>query len=106
MSEEDGFSPLPGELYEKWPKTATGEPVPPKFLTHCPSTDMADVLLVNMLDAYGIPALILHPGDGTFGKVVLGLSGTGSSVLVPETMLADAEELIKENQDDELQSGV
>ena len=78
MSELYGRSPLPGELYSAWPKDDRGEPVSPKMLTHCTSLDMADTMLVSMLRAYGIPAMIIHPGDGDFGKVMLGMSGTGS----------------------------
>ena len=36
---------------------------------------MDDVLLVNMLEAYGIPCLKNYPGDGQFGKIMLGMSG-------------------------------
>jgi len=93
----------PGELYEKWPKDANGEPVTPKFLAHRLSVDMADTVLVNMLESYGIPAVIRHPGDGDFGKVVLGMSGTGSAIFVPETMYEDARNLMEAECDDELQ---
>lgn len=103
MSELYGRSPMPGELYASWPKTEQGEPVAPKMLTHCTSLDMADTMLVSMLRAYGIPAMLIHPGDGDFGKVLLGMSGTGSCVLVPETMYEDAISLM-EAEPDELQS--
>ena len=106
MSETFGFGKLPGDLYARWPKQDDGEPVPPKFLTHCLSTDMADAMLVNMLEAYGIPALRLYPGDGALGKLILGMSGTGSSIFVPENLYGDAKQLMEENDDDELQSGV
>lgn len=96
----------PGELYEKWPKTETGEPVPPKFLIHCKCNDFEDTLLVNMLESFGIPAMILHPGDGDFGQVILGMSGTGSSIFVPETMYEQANELMEAEPDDDLQSGI
>jgi len=55
--------------------------------------DMDDVLLVNMLEAYGIPCLKNYPGDGQFGKIMLGMSGYGVEILVPETLLADAQAL-------------
>ena len=95
---------LPGELYKQWPRDAQGEIVPPKFLTHCTSRDAEDVMLVNFLQSYGIPAAVIHPGDGSFGKVVLGISGTGSSIYVPETMYEQAIELMEAKPDDELQS--
>lgn len=103
VSDNYGWGQLPGELYERWPKTPEGGLVPPKFLAHRLSVDMDDVLLVNMLGAYGVPALILHPGDGDFGKVILGMSGTGSSIFVPETMYDKAKELMEADSDDELQ---
>ena len=104
MKEAFSWSSLPGSLMKRWPKAEDGSPVQPKYLTHCGSTDLADVILENMLEAYEIPVLILHPGDGDFGKVVLGLSGTGSSIYVPETMYEHAKELMEAKPDDELQS--
>ena len=95
---------MPGELYKQWPHDRNGEPVPPKFLTHCTSRDAGDVMLVNFLQSYGIPAAVLHPGDGSFGKVVLGISGTGSSIYVPETMYEQAKDLMEAKPDDDLQS--
>ena len=92
---------LPGELYKQWPRDAQGEIIPPKFLTHCTSRDIEDVMLVNYLQSYGIPAAVLHPGDGAFGKVVLGISGTGSSIYVPETMYEEAKELMEATTDDD-----
>lgn len=104
MAGKFGRGSLPGDLYKNWPKDENGDPVPPKFLAHCLSLDMADTVLVNMLSAYGVPAVILHPGDGQFGKVMLGMSGTGSSIFVPETMYEDAKALMEADSDDELQS--
>ena len=102
MSGKFGRSPMPGELFEKWPKDEQGDPVQPKLLAHCTSLDMADVMLVNMLQAYGIPAMVLHPGDGDFGKVVLGMSGTGSRIYVPENMYEDAKVLMEAESDEQL----
>ena len=61
-------------------------------------------MMVTMLEAYGIPAVILHPGDGDFGKLFLGMSGNGSSIFVPETMFDEAKTLMEAEPDDELQS--
>ena len=74
---------LPGALMEKWPRDERGEPVRPAFLAFRSSTDLAD-----------------------FGKVILGISGTGSRIYVPETMLEDAKALMEAETDDELQSGI
>ena len=84
---------LPGDLLKRWPRNADGELVPPALLTKCTGIDMDDVLLVNMLEAYGIPCLKNYPGDGQFGKIMLGMSGYGVEILVPETLLADAQAL-------------
>lgn len=84
---------LPGDLLKRWPRDADGELVPPALLTKCTGVDMDDVLLVNMLEAYGIPCLKNYPRDGQFGKIMLGMSGYGVEILVPETLLADAQAL-------------
>ena len=49
-------SPLPGDILKIWPKDEKGEPVKPACLTHCVSNDFQDVMLVNMLMSYEIPA--------------------------------------------------
>lgn len=94
-------SDLPGDLLRRWPKTAEGEPVTPAFLAKCTQLDMADKLLVNMLEAYGIPCLIRYPHSGEFGKVVLGMSGFGTEIYVPETLLEDAAALMESENDPE-----
>ena len=101
-----GMGPQPGRLWKQWPKLENGEPVPPALLTTCGGADLEENLLVNMLEAYGIPALVRYPGDGAFGKIVLGVSGTGCSIFVPETMLEEAKDLMEEDNNGELQSGV
>lgn len=84
---------LPGDLYERWPKAVSGEPEAPALLCNCKSLDLGDELRVNMLEAYGIPCLKIYPGDGGFGKLVLGMSGQGVDIYVPQSMLADAQAL-------------
>ena len=56
-----------------------------------------DEMLANLLEAYGIPCLRQFPKDGSFGRVVLGMSGNGADIYVPETMLEDAKNLISED---------
>lgn len=87
------FQSVPGQTYKDWPKT-DGEPEEPAFLKHCTSVDMEDDMLINMLSAYGIPALKLYPSNGSFGKVVLGMSGDGANIFVPSSMLEDSVALI------------
>lgn len=88
-----------GSTYEKWPKP-NGEPEAPVFLTHCSSTDLQDQLLLGMLEAYGIPSVTKYPNDGTFGKVVLGISGDGVDIYVPQSLLKDAKALTGGNLND------
>lgn len=91
-----GWTPV-GKLTEQWPRGEDGQFVPPALLTHCTSLDFQDEMLVNMLSAYGIPAVKQYPNDGSFGRVVLGMSGGGADIYVPQTLLDDARGLISED---------
>lgn len=93
-----GFSKL-GKLYESWPKS-DGKPEDAVFLKHCSSVDMEDDMLINMLFAYGIPAVKDYPQDGSFGKVVMGMSGSGTDIYVPASLLEDARGLMGGNDDE------
>ena len=81
------------ELLKRWPKDENGQPEAPVFLRSEKNLDMSDELLVNMLEAYQIPCLRVYPGDGPFGRVVLGTSGWGVDIYVPESLYEDAKEL-------------
>lgn len=81
-------------LLDRWPKTADGDPVPPVFLVHTIPNNFADEMLVNLLEAYGIPTVRRYPNDGEFGKVILGMSGSGVDIYVPETDFEAALELL------------
>jgi hypothetical protein len=87
-----------GELSDKWPVDSSGEPVAAAFLTHCTATSLEDEMTVNMLGAFGIPAIRRYPNDGSFGRVMLGMSGDGTDIYVPVTLLEDARILL--NGDD------
>ncbi len=91
-----GFSKS-GKLTEAWPKDPDGEPVASVFLMHCNCTDLEDELTVNLLEAYGIPCVRRFPNNGDLGRVMLGMSGTGVDLYVPETLLEDAKALISED---------
>lgn len=96
-----------GENYENWPKGPDGEPEEPAFLINCTQLDLQSDMLRNMLAAYGIPSTIRYPGDGAFGKVVIGMSGSGVDIFVPKSLLADAQELLKGvPEDDGLQERI
>lgn len=81
---------LTGDLLRKWPKDDNGEPVEPVFLTHCMSLDMRDEMIVNLLEAYGIPCIRQYPNDGDFGRLIIGMSGPGVDIYVPKNMYEDA----------------
>lgn len=89
-------------LPERWPKDAQGEPEEPVFLCKCSNLDMSDKLLINMLEAYGVPCLCIDAGDGGFGRVVMGMSGQGTEIYVPKSLYNDATELCKEENNEEL----
>ena len=85
---------MPAELLDRWPKTPSGEPEKAVFLCNCKALDLTDELRINMLEAYGIPCLREYPGNGSFGKVILGMSGQGTDIYVPESLLDDARNLL------------
>lgn len=103
MSDNGNWSrSLPGGLYERWPKDASGEPEEPVLLTTAINLNLFDELTVNMLEAYGIPCLKRYPGNGSFGKIILGMSGQGTEIYVPKSMLEDAVALVSgEGREDE-----
>ncbi len=87
---------IPGDLLERWPRDESGEPEPPVFLCHREGEDMQDTMLVNRMESYGIPCLREYPNNGVFGKLILGISGTGTDIYVPASLWEDARELLKE----------
>ena len=94
MEKKSDWGRAPGEqLIDRWPKAAQGEPEMPALLCNCKSLDLGDELRINMLEAYGIPCLKIYPGDGRFGKLILGMSGQGVDIYVPQSLLEDARAL-------------
>ena len=51
-------------------------------------------MMINLLEAYEIPVLRKASGDGALGEVILGVSGYGVDIYVPETMLQDAQNIV------------
>ena len=94
MDDKNWSRSLPGGLLERWPKDERGEPEEPVLLTTAINLNLFDEMTINMLEAYGIPCLKRYPGDGSFGKVVLGMSGQGTEIYVPRSMLEDAAALV------------
>lgn len=85
------FSGVTGD----WPVTDSGEPEAPAFLEHIYGSETELALRRNMLWAYGVPTVASYPMDGALGKIVLGRSGFGMDIFVPESMLEDAENILK-----------
>lgn len=79
-----------------WPEDENGQPEKAAFLCNLMGIDLNDNIRVNMLEAYGIPCFCAYPGDGTFAKVVLGMSGEGTDIYVPESRLEEARSLCED----------
>ncbi|MGE4484652.1 MAG: hypothetical protein AB7C97_06015 [Oscillospiraceae bacterium] len=90
-----------GKMQENWPKNLDGSPVKPVFLEFLGEVDMAAELDLNLLAAYDIPFVCMYPNNGEFGKIILGMSGTGVEIYVPETLLEDAQNIMSGNIVDE-----
>ncbi len=92
-----------GKTFGAWPRDDAGETVEPAFLTHCGPLHMEAEMIQSMLEAYGIPSLRRLPGDGAFGEVILGMSGSGVDIFVPATQLDEAKQLLEGEPDVGLQ---
>ena len=104
MKNKEGWGRLiRGDLYERWPKDENGEPEEPVFLGTAVNLNYFDELTINMLEAYGIPCLRRYPGDGSFGKLILGMSGQGTEIYVPKSMVEDAANLCTYNAEKDIE---
>ena len=82
------------DLSQRWPKDENGEMIPAAYLKHTAGSELDIGIEINLLEAYGIPVLRKAVLDGDLGKVILGFSGPGEDLFVPETMLEKAKELL------------
>ena len=90
------------ESRPEWPRDEKGELELAVLLEHVGSMDGQADIACAMLWSYGIPALIRYPRDGSFGKVVLGFSGYGADLYVPQSRLEEATALLhSENSNEE-----
>lgn len=83
------------DLLQRWPKSADGTPEEPALLTVAMDTNAETDMLCAMLRSYDIPVLRKYEGEGSFGKIVLGMLGGGTWLYVPSSMLEDAKNLIR-----------
>ena len=86
-----GFSKNDGP---PWPHKEDGEPVAPAYLAHLNAVDFEGQIVRSMLTSAGIPVVVQYPNNGEFGRIILGFSGTGLDLYVPETMLEDAQGML------------
>ena len=91
---------LPGNLYERWPKDEAGQPEPPGYRGHCRGIDMDGTMLVTRLEASRSPCRRQYPHDVHFGKLILGVSGSGVDIFVTASVWSDACELIRQTDDE------
>jgi len=77
-----------------WPNDADGKPIPPAYLTHLPAVGMEGQIVVTMLESAGIPVVTQHPNNGDFGRIIIGVSGTGVDIYVPAPLLEDAQGML------------
>ena len=101
MKNEDWGKAGAGLVSDRWPKDEEGRAEESALLCTCSNTDLSDELTVNMLEAYGIPCVRDYPGNGSFGRVIMGTSGTGVDIFVPKSMLNTAQKLIEGVETDE-----
>ncbi len=78
-----------------WPADADGKPEKAQILCSLPDTDSSASVLCSFLFACDIPCRQTYGKDGGAGKVVLGFSGYGVDVLVPESRLEEAKALLE-----------
>lgn len=96
-----------GEVYENWPRDDRDQPIAPAHLKRCSPLDLEAEMLQSMLQAYGIPSFRCLPGDGQFGQLIIGMSGSGVDIFVPGTLLEQAQELMEgEAEHDQLEEGI
>ncbi|MCR5173155.1 MAG: hypothetical protein K6C09_00790 [Oscillospiraceae bacterium] len=84
----------PGALSKRWPKDENGVEIPPAFFQHVGGSELDVEMAANLIEAYGIPVLRKPVLDGDLGRVIIGYSGPGVDLYVPETMLEDAQNIV------------
>jgi len=91
----------PNDLPARWPRKADGTPEAPALLTHRMEWNYESEILEQKLRAYDIPVFRQMGNLGTLSKIVLGFSGSGVDLYVPESLLSDAQELLRPVEEDE-----
>ncbi len=81
-------------LNRRWPKDDSGADIPPAFFQHVGGSELDVEMAANLIEAYGIPVLLKPVLDGDLGRVIIGYSGPGVDLYVPETMLEEAQNIV------------
>ena len=81
-------------LLENWPKHADGTPEEKALL--CTETDVPGSLGIfcSMLESFGVPFFTRRIGAAEYMKLLVGRSGTGAEVYVPQSWLEEARALL------------
>lgn len=90
-----------GDMWKQWPKQADGNLEPPVFLCHSAGDHMADTIVRNMLQSFGIPTVQLNSDNGDLGEIYSGISFTGADLFVPQSMYEEAKALLEGESDHE-----
>lgn len=85
----------------EWPLDQNGQPERAVLLCEASDLGSGGKITISMLRAFGVPVLQKYPGDGQLGKVILGFSGYGFDLYVPESMLELAQELMAPSEEGE-----
>lgn len=84
-----------GECSDRiWPLDDDGNPVKPAFLMTVTGNQIDYEMAVSMLRSFGVPTIREYPNAISNVKILLGFSGAGMDIYVPENMLELAKELM------------
>ncbi len=78
-----------------WPSYDDGSPVKPARLMTVTGTQLDYQMVITQLQSFGVPVVGTFTADGALSKLLFGFAGSGMDVLVPETMVELARELMK-----------
>jgi len=77
-----------------WPTDDNGEPVKPALLMTVVGNQVDYEMTVSLLQSFAVPTIRDYPNDINNAKILLGYSGAGMNIYVPENMLELARELL------------
>lgn len=77
-----------------WPYDDEGQLVKPALLMTVTGTQMDYEMMISLLQSFGVPTIRDYPNAINNAKILLGFSGAGMDVYVPENMLELAKELL------------